>query len=210
MKLLSVQQIIANEISRLGLEVEVLAHPSKVAEKATSWDEIEGHKIPLIGGFTELESLLFRWVQRKRQILATKIHLAQMHLADSMIRDLDIPETDTQLAIATCLNWVAGQHGGEYRFLKWLVDNSARVEEIVDLGSSWEWDSLRWYNASLFMGTRVDASQDWTNMFLSSRNLLADVEALVEQESGKVESLKEPQTNEEIAEEVAEEGLGKL
>jgi hypothetical protein len=210
MKLLSVQQIITNEVSRLGLEVEVIAHPSKVAEKATSWDEIEGHKIPLIGGFTELESLLFRWVQRKRQILATKIHLAQMHLADSMIRDLDIPETDTQLAIATCLNWVAGQHGGEYRFLKWLVDNSARVEEIVDLGSSWEWDSLRWYNASLFMGTRVDASQDWTNMFLSSRNLLADVEALVEQESGKVESLKEPQTNEEIAEEVAEEGLGKL
>jgi hypothetical protein len=209
MKLFSVQEILKNEVNRLGLEVEVLSHPSKVAEKAIAWDAIEGHKIPLIGGFTELESLLFRWVQRKRQILATKIHLAQMHLADSMIKDLDIPETDTQLAIATCLNWVAGQHGGEYRFLKWLVDNSARVEEIVELGSSWEWDSLRWYNASLFMGTRVDASQDWTNLFLSSRNLLTDVEALIEQESGKVETPKEPQTNEEIAEEVADEGLGK-
>lgn len=209
MKLLSIQQIIANEVNRLGIAVEFSNHPAKAAEKAIAWDEIEGHKIPLIGGFTELESLLFRWVQRKRQILATKIHLAQLHLADSMIKDLDIPETDTQLAIATCLNWVAGDSGGEYRFLKWLVENSARVEEIVELGSSWEWDSLRWYNAALFMGTRVDSSQDWTNLFLSSRNLLADVEALIEQESGKVEIPREPQTNEEIAEEVADEGLGK-
>jgi hypothetical protein len=206
-KLQTVDQIINNELNRLAIKMDMAGHPKAVAEQAIAWDEVSGYKVPMIGGLTELESLLFKWIDRKKQILATKIHLAQLHLADSMIKDLDIPETDTQLAIATCLNWVAGQHGGEYRFLQWMVNNSDRVEEIVELGSSWEWESLRWYRGALFMGTRVDPNEDWTSLFLSQKNLLADVESLIEEECGS--RPRESQSIEDLSEELADEGLGK-
>jgi hypothetical protein len=140
----------------------------------------------MLGGFTELESLLFKWIRAKQNHANVRLHLAELTLAKTMIEDLEVPETDVKLAIATCLNWFANEHSGEYRYVKWLIDHGEDIATLSEAASEWTNDLTRIAVAAVFMACRVDGSKDWAQEFAVRRNLLSDIHSLIDIESGLV------------------------
>ena len=212
MKFLTVNDVIRMELDRIGLTIAFSSSPKHIRANPNAKIEItSGLEVPLIGGLTELENLLFKWVSSKKQLAATKLYLCEMQLADMMIRELDISEEDSKLAIATALQAINGEVGGEYRFVKWLIAHSADLEGIVQLAHSWDWHYCRLLTANIFLSSRIDPNRDFSTELMNSNTLLADVESFIQQETGGIveEKLEEVKTADQYAEEVSEEGIKK-
>jgi hypothetical protein len=189
----------------MGLSPVFAAHPAEVAKQAIGWAKVGDFDVPLIGALTELETMLIRWARRRQQTTAIRHHWAQLNLAEAMIRDLDIPEQDASLAIATCLNWINGQMGGSYKFVRWLIAHQEDITAIVEASNDWGPDYCRLLSGAVLLGSRVDPTKDWTPELLSGRNVLADIESILNEESGGGAPETEAPTVEDAAESMVEE-----
>jgi hypothetical protein len=179
-------QLIREELTKSGLGLLIAASPSAVAEDAAYFEDIGAYKIPMLGGFTELESMLFKWIRGKQTHANVTLHLAELTLAKTMIEDLNVPDDGVKAAIATCLNWFSNDRSGEYRYVRWLIDHGPEIAALSEAANEWTNDLTRIAVAAIFLGCRVDAEKDWAQELVIRRNLLSDVHALIDIELGLV------------------------
>lgn len=186
-------------IARAKFPFDIQSSPEAIKGQATGYHEVADWKVPLIGGFTELENWLMSVCIVELQKASTLFALQKATLMDRCLKDLSISKERLLEAQSDLMAVMAGGIPESYEVLQWCV---AHADDITDLVSSDYLTAERVTQierCGVIMATRVDPDVDWMAIILNSpKNMVGKLTELIQIESGLFNLVED--TEEEVPE----------